>query len=178
MVVNLDTGFGVSTTVSVPDGEDLRFERDGRVTLSGASVARLSYTFQGAVFAGTAYAPTGLRVRRRGRRPDRTRRRAARWHERLRGDPPARRTRSIPRRRSRHGDPILLTAHDRARRVALGLLRAGGPLRRTTGTGDAVDAAPRPFAGVFDHSVFDPDPTGSAVRRGRLRVGGARAVRA
>ena len=51
MVVNLDTGFGVSTTVSVPDGQDLRFERDGRVTLSGASVARLSYTFQGAVFA-------------------------------------------------------------------------------------------------------------------------------
>jgi hypothetical protein len=51
MVVNLDSGFGVVYTGSVPDGQELRFESDGRVTLTGASVARLSYTFSGGVFS-------------------------------------------------------------------------------------------------------------------------------
>jgi hypothetical protein len=51
MVVNLDAGFGVVYTGSVPDGDELRFENDGRVTLAGASVARLCYTFIGGVFA-------------------------------------------------------------------------------------------------------------------------------
>jgi hypothetical protein len=51
MVVNLDAGFGVVYTGSVPDGEELRFESDGRATLDGSSVARLCYTFTGGVFA-------------------------------------------------------------------------------------------------------------------------------
>jgi hypothetical protein len=51
MVVNLDTGFGVVFTGSVPDAQELRFEADGRVTLAGASVARLSYSFSGGLFA-------------------------------------------------------------------------------------------------------------------------------
>lgn len=51
MVVNLDTGSGVVFTGSVGDGQELRFESDGRATLDGASVARLSYTFTGGVFA-------------------------------------------------------------------------------------------------------------------------------
>ena len=54
MVVNLDVGYGVSYAGSVPDGEELRFESDGRVTLSGASVARDSYAFRGGVFANLA----------------------------------------------------------------------------------------------------------------------------
>ncbi len=53
MVVNLDAGFGVVFTGSVPDGQELRFESDGRVTLAGSSVARLSYTFTGGVFGDT-----------------------------------------------------------------------------------------------------------------------------
>ena len=51
MVVNLDSGRGVAFTGAVPEGEELRFESDGRVTLAGASVARLSYAFHGALFA-------------------------------------------------------------------------------------------------------------------------------
>jgi hypothetical protein len=51
MVVNLDSGHGVAFTGTVPAGQELRFESDGRVTLAGASVARLSYAFRGAVFA-------------------------------------------------------------------------------------------------------------------------------
>jgi hypothetical protein len=50
MVVNLDTGFGVAFTGPVSGGQELRFESDGRVTLEGASVARLSYSFLGGVF--------------------------------------------------------------------------------------------------------------------------------
>src|SRR5207248_595508 len=39
MVVNLDTGFGLTYTGTVGDGQELRFESDGRATLDGASVA-------------------------------------------------------------------------------------------------------------------------------------------
>jgi hypothetical protein len=39
MVVNLDAGFGVVYTGSVPDGEELRFESDGRGARDRASVA-------------------------------------------------------------------------------------------------------------------------------------------
>jgi len=51
MVVNLDDGFGVVFTGSVPDGQELRFESDGRVMLAGSSAARLSYSFSGGVFS-------------------------------------------------------------------------------------------------------------------------------
>jgi hypothetical protein len=51
MVVNLDTGFGLVYTGNVGDGQELRFESDGRATLDGASVARNSYSFTGGVFA-------------------------------------------------------------------------------------------------------------------------------
>lgn len=51
IVVNLDTGFGVTYAGTVLDGEELRFESDGRVTLCGASVARQSFAFRGGVFA-------------------------------------------------------------------------------------------------------------------------------
>jgi hypothetical protein len=51
VVVNLDTGFGVAYAGSVPDGQELRFESDGRVTLSGANVARSSFAFRGGVYA-------------------------------------------------------------------------------------------------------------------------------
>src|SRR5262249_56305662 len=54
MVVNLDTGFGLAYTGTVGDGQELRFESDGRATLDGAGVARLSYTFTGGVFADAA----------------------------------------------------------------------------------------------------------------------------
>lgn len=56
MVVNLDTCTGVVFTGTVPDGQELRFEGDGRVTLGGAGVARLSYSFSGGLFADAAQA--------------------------------------------------------------------------------------------------------------------------
>jgi hypothetical protein len=56
MVVNLDAGFGVVFTGTVPDGQELRFESDGRVTLAGSSVARLSYSFSGGVFGDATQA--------------------------------------------------------------------------------------------------------------------------
>jgi hypothetical protein len=56
MVVNLDTGFGVVYEGNVGDGQELRFESDGRVTLDGSSVARFSYAFTGGVFADAAAA--------------------------------------------------------------------------------------------------------------------------
>jgi hypothetical protein len=56
MVVNLDSGFGVVYEGNVGDGQELRFESDGRVTLDGSSVARFSYSFTGGVFADAAAA--------------------------------------------------------------------------------------------------------------------------
>lgn len=51
MVVNLDAGFGVAFAGTVPDGSELRFESDGRVTMAGADVTPSAFTFRGAVFA-------------------------------------------------------------------------------------------------------------------------------
>jgi hypothetical protein len=51
MVVNVDTGVGVAYVRHVPDGQELRFESDGRVTLEGASVAAFAFSFRGGVFA-------------------------------------------------------------------------------------------------------------------------------
>jgi hypothetical protein len=51
MVVNIDSGHGVTFAGTVPAGEELRFESDGRVTLGAESVARRSYGFRGGVFA-------------------------------------------------------------------------------------------------------------------------------
>jgi hypothetical protein len=50
-VVNLDTGYGVAYAGSVPDGQELRFESDGRVILGEENVARNSFGFRGGVLA-------------------------------------------------------------------------------------------------------------------------------
>jgi hypothetical protein len=54
MVVALHAGAGVVYDGSVTAGSKLRFERDGRVTLDGASVAHRCWRFDGAVFADVA----------------------------------------------------------------------------------------------------------------------------
>jgi hypothetical protein len=51
MVVNLDRHRGVAFAGVVPDGAELRFESDGRVTLDGTEVTRSAYAFEGALFA-------------------------------------------------------------------------------------------------------------------------------
>jgi hypothetical protein len=53
-VVNVDAGRGVAYTGAVPDGQELRFERDGRITLGGANVTRYGFSFAGAVLAAAA----------------------------------------------------------------------------------------------------------------------------
>lgn len=50
-VVNTGAGKGVAYTGTVPDGQELRFESDGRITLAGANVTRRGYSFSGGVFA-------------------------------------------------------------------------------------------------------------------------------
>jgi hypothetical protein len=50
-VVNVDAGRGIAYTGAVPDGQELRFERDGRITLGGANLTRFGFSFAGAVFA-------------------------------------------------------------------------------------------------------------------------------
>jgi hypothetical protein len=50
-VVNVDAGRGVAYVGAVPDGQELRFESDGRITLAGANVTRFGFSFSGAVFA-------------------------------------------------------------------------------------------------------------------------------
>ena len=165
MVVNLDTGYGVSYAGSVADGEELRFESDGRVMLAGASVARDSYAFRGGVFAdGAASHPNDFRFSPSpGARGDVRRHRAG--GGRIRAD------RRLPARgRAARG------RGDVARRVALGVLRPRRPLRHAAPASVADELTEPVFdAGVFDESVYAPgtEPSG----RRRLRLAGARAVR-
>ncbi len=56
MVVNLGTGRGVAFRGAVPDGQELRFEMDGRVLLEGAEVGGFAWHFEGGVFADAASA--------------------------------------------------------------------------------------------------------------------------
>jgi hypothetical protein len=54
MIVNRDTGSGVVFEDVVPDGSELRFFADGRVQLDGTAVGTRSYSFRGSVFADEA----------------------------------------------------------------------------------------------------------------------------
>lgn len=60
MVVNTDTGAGVIFTGMVGDGEELRFERSGLVTLDGLDVGPRSFSFVGGVFAGSPEQPNAF----------------------------------------------------------------------------------------------------------------------
>jgi hypothetical protein len=121
MVVNLDAGFGVVYTGSVPDGEELRFESDGRA-------AALLHVHRRRLRRCGADVQERLRLRgRHGRRADRDVRRHAADFGRVRP------RRGIP---ARGRAPRRGAAH--RRRVALGVLRprcALRPRRRDDGRG-------------------------------------------
>jgi hypothetical protein len=51
MVVNVDAGYGFGYLGTVPGGSELQFTSDGQVTLDGADVGPLGFSFSGAVFA-------------------------------------------------------------------------------------------------------------------------------
>lgn len=169
MVVNLDTGSGVTFEGAVPEGGRLRFEADGRVTLDGTSVLGRAYSFRGSVFADEEapvptrdflFAPDGAPAPEpprpvEGVLADRT----AYWAI----------THPVPDAFATGGafphagglvEPLGL-ARGRARWAVF-----VGPgtfaLRRAGDGASAVQlSAPRFRAGVFDRSVFRPDPAGA-----------------
>jgi hypothetical protein len=57
MVVQRDAGFGLAFTGVVTDGQELRFELNGTVTLDGTDVTRSSYAWTGGVFTDEPPSP-------------------------------------------------------------------------------------------------------------------------
>jgi hypothetical protein len=152
MVVNVDDGEGVASIVDVPDGSQLRFERDGRIELDGASVARRCFRFHGAVFAGGGH-PNDF-VFADSADEDAFGDRAGRYAV----------TSPIsdgfdPNPGLPHGDGLLTPLHlaRKGSRFAA-FVGAGVFAREQEGTVDL--AAPEPVAGFFDEAVYQPDPNG------------------
>jgi hypothetical protein len=52
MLVNRDEGHGIGFTAAVPEGKDLVFSSEGKVTLDGADVTNMAFAWKGACFAG------------------------------------------------------------------------------------------------------------------------------
>jgi hypothetical protein len=152
MLVNVDDGEGVATIVDVPDGSKLRFERDGRIELDGASVARRCFRFHGAVFAGAGHpndfvfadaaAPVAY--------GDRAGTYAVTSPIGDGFDPGP----GLP-----HGDG-LLTPLQLARKGSRFAVFAGAGVFARDADATVDLAAPEPIAGFFDESVFEPGPGG------------------
>ena len=157
MIVNIDDGEGLATTLTVPDGSVLRFERDGRVELDGSSVARRSFAFSGAVFAAPGAHPRDFLFADAddptptAHGSDRTGHYAV---TKPLGD--AFETQpSFP-----HADGLLrpLTLDQAETRFAV---FAGAGVFGSTDAAGGVTAAPEPVAGRFDGALFLPEPTGA-----------------
>ena len=154
MVVNVDSGEGLATIVDVPDGSKLRFERDGRVELDGASVARRCFRFHGAVFGDGhpldfVYADADADD-------------AARFGDRAGafsvtspiddGFDPAP---SLP-----HGEGLLAPLHMARTGARFAVFAGAATFALDRGEQGVVTTAPEPLAGFFDESVYEPDPAG------------------
>jgi hypothetical protein len=153
MVVNVDEGEGVATIVDVPDGSELRFERDGRVELDGASVARRSFRFHGAVFAAGGHPKDFVFADEaaEGSFGDREGRYAVTSPIGDGFDPAP----GLP-----HGDGLLAPLHLARTGARLAVFVGAGVFARDRGEG--VDlAAPEPLAGFFDETVYEPDSAGA-----------------
>ena len=171
MLVDTVRGVGIATTVAVPDGSTLRFERDGRVELDGTSVAGRSYVFRGAVFAGATEALESF-VFTDAAVDDTT-------NTALYGDRAARYTVTSPLATA--FDPSPAFPHLDALLVPMQLERGTTRFATFVGAGvfgsltpegptaesTADPAAPEPIAGYFDERVFLPDPAGAP----SLRIG-------
>jgi hypothetical protein len=156
MVVNIDTGSGVATTVTVSDGQDLRFERDGRVVRGADDVTARSFAFVGGVYADEDAEHFKDFVWGDAEAPERFGDRAGTFAV---THPVADAFDDVPT--LPHADGRLPAAMDRGESrwaFFIGEGRFAGP---RPGAGDeAVLAAPRPLAGFYDESVFEPDPSG------------------
>ncbi len=148
MVVDVDQGEGITAEVTVPAGEELRFERDGRVTLSASSVAGRAWRFRGAVFADAdqTHAKDFVWAGDTDTEPDRAARFAVTEPIADAFDPSP----SLPHTQPLV-EPLVLAAGESRWAVFVGAATFAGR--------DAV-AAPRNLAGYFDETVFAPDPAG------------------
>jgi hypothetical protein len=154
MVVDVDAGFGIATTVDVPAGSELRFERDGRATLDGTSVARFSYTFTGAVFADA----------------DASHPKDVVFADEASGDQPAdpRAFFAVTQPVADAFDPAPTFPHAEGTLGAATMARGESRWACFVGAGtyaggaepEPVEAAPFPLAARYDRSVFMPDPAG------------------
>jgi hypothetical protein len=152
MVVNVDDGEGVASIVDVPDGSKLRFERDGRVELDGASVARRCFRFHGAVFAAGGH-PNDFVFGDEADDAafgDRAGRFAVTSPISDGFDPNP----GLP-----HGDGLLTTLQLARRGSRFAVFVGAGVFGREQ-EGETDIAAPEPLAGFFDETVFQPDPDG------------------
>ena len=156
MVVDIDAGEGLVAEVTVPAGEDLRFERDGRVTLSASSVAGKAWRFRGAVFADEAMTHAKDFVwADDASAGDRAAAFAVTEPIPDAFDP----TPSLP-----HAEPLVaplvLAAGESRWAVFVGAATYWGRSGDEDTPGD-VTPAPRSLAGFFDETVFAPDPADS-----------------
>lgn len=144
MVVDVDRGQGLTAEVTVPAGEELRFERDGRVTLSDLSVAGQAWRFTGGVFAdaGLPSARDFVWAGDGAAAADRVASFAVSAPIADAFEPAP----SLP-----HAEPLLppleLSAGESRWAVFVGAATYASP---------SSVAAPRTLAGYFDETVFDP----------------------
>jgi len=160
MLVDTVRGVGIATTVAVPAGSTLRFERDGRVELDGASVAQRSYVLRGAVFAGAAEALDAFVFADAAADTDGN---ADRF-----GDRAAHYTVTSPLATAFDPDPefphldgLLVPLQLGRGTTRFATFVSAGVFASVTTTGEPDPAAPEPIAAYFDESVYLPDPTGT-----------------
>ena len=169
MVVNVDSGVGVAFTGTVPDGGELRFEAVGIATLDESPVTRECFGFVGGVFAEHTAEHDGDFVFADDADPEAFGDRTATWvravpyadaFERFATFPHAAGTLTAPE----------LRVGDTRWAFLVGVGHFGS--RREPDGAPAIDvsAAPRPFAGRFDRSVFHPwiDDTAGSLTSGEV----------
>lgn len=153
MIVNVDDGFGVATTLPVAEGSTLRFERDGRVELDGMSVVRSCFVFSGAVFADRdADHPKDFVFADAAAVVDDSSARTARYSVTRPVDDAFDPGPSIP-----HADPVLEAVRLDRRETRFAVFAGVGTFGSVTGDDEIVQSAPQSWSGRFDLSVFLPE---------------------
>lgn len=164
MVVNLDTGSGVVFEDVVPDGSELRFFADGRVRLDGTAVGRRSYSFRGSVFADEAgpvatdfvFAADDDPATEPPRPVDAVLpHHTAHWAITEPVDDAFDRLGAFP-----HADGLVEPVWLARGRTRWGVFVGAATFGRRFRNGRVQLSEPRYEAGIFDRSVFEPDPAG------------------
>ena len=169
MVVNIDSGVGVAFTGSVPDGSELRFEAVGIATLDEVPVTRECFGFQGGVFAEQLAGHDNDFVFADADDPSAVDDRTATWVEAVPYADAFERIASFPHAAGTLTAPELRVGDTRwAFLVGVGHFGT----RALPDEAPPIDllAAPRPFGGRFDRSVFHPwiDATSGSLPSGAV----------